>query len=173
MFIYSNSNKETFTAGGEVDQNFTTYLTRGYIISPGTVVMWSGAITSIPTGYVLCDGTNGTPDLRDKFIVGASTNSKYRIGNVGGNDTIVLTTDQLPSHSHTGTTANSNINPGCSQDGSGEGQFRTAKQDSKGQRDCGNSGHTHSFTTDATGSSKGVDIRPSYYSLAFIMKTSN
>jgi hypothetical protein len=40
--------------------------------------MWSGAIASIPTGYVLCNGSNGTPDLRDKFVVGAG--NSYVVG---------------------------------------------------------------------------------------------
>ena len=37
----------------------------------GLIVMWSGAIAEIPPGWALCDGTQGTPDLRDRFIVGA------------------------------------------------------------------------------------------------------
>lgn len=51
-------------------------------IPTGGIIMWSGAIGSIPTGYVICDGTNGTPDLRDRFIVGAG--NSYSVGNTGG-----------------------------------------------------------------------------------------
>src|SRR6478609_6250644 len=39
----------------------------------GVILMWSGAIVAIPAGYALCDGTNGTPDLRKKFVYGANT----------------------------------------------------------------------------------------------------
>ena len=37
----------------------------------GSIVMWFGALMNIPDGFIPCDGTNGTPELRDKFIVGA------------------------------------------------------------------------------------------------------
>ena len=48
----------------------------------GCILMWSGSIGSIPSGYVICDGTNGTPNLRDRFVVGAGTS--YSVGNNGG-----------------------------------------------------------------------------------------
>lgn len=64
----------------------------------GIIAMWSGASDNIPTGWLLCDGTNNTPDLRNRFIVGAG--SSYSIGNTGGSDSVTLTTEQLPSHTH-------------------------------------------------------------------------
>lgn len=63
-----------------------------------TIAFWSGQINTIPTGWQLCDGTNGTPDLRDKFLVGAG--STYSIGNTGGSNTVALTAPQLPAHTH-------------------------------------------------------------------------
>ena len=60
--------------------------------------MWSGPVSAIPAGWALCDGTNGTPDLRDRFIVGAG--GGYDVGDTGGLDSVTLTTSQLPSHSH-------------------------------------------------------------------------
>jgi hypothetical protein len=51
-------------------------------IPTGSIIMWSGAIGSIPAGYVLCDGTNGTPNLKDSFVVGAGNN--YGVGSTGG-----------------------------------------------------------------------------------------
>jgi hypothetical protein len=51
-------------------------------IPSGSIIMWSGSIGAIPTGYVLCNGSNGTPDLRDRFIVGAG--NTYSVGNNGG-----------------------------------------------------------------------------------------
>jgi microcystin-dependent protein len=63
-----------------------------------TIAFWSGSIASIPTGWNLCDGTNGTPDLRDRFVVGAG--STYSVGSTGGADQVSLTAPQLPSHSH-------------------------------------------------------------------------
>ena len=48
----------------------------------GGIINWSGAIVDIPAGYQLCDGTNGTPNLRDKFVVGAGTT--YAVDDHGG-----------------------------------------------------------------------------------------
>lgn len=66
----------------------------------GTIQMWSGTIATIPKGWQLCDGTNGTPNLRDRFVVGAG--DSYETGNTGGANTVTLTTSQIPSHNHSG-----------------------------------------------------------------------
>ncbi len=65
--------------------------------------MWSGSSSNIPSGWLLCNGSNGTPDLRDRFIVGAG--SSYGVGNIGGEATHALTTAEMPSHNHTFTGA--------------------------------------------------------------------
>ena len=69
-----------------------------HLVPPGVIVMWSGAINDIPVGWALCDGSNGTPDLRDRFIVGAG--GSYNVGNTGGMKEVTLTTSQLPTHNH-------------------------------------------------------------------------
>lgn len=68
-------------------------------IPSGLIAMWSGASDNIPIGWLLCDGNNNTPDLRNRFIVGAG--STYSVGNTGGSDSVTLTTAQIPSHTHT------------------------------------------------------------------------
>lgn len=70
----------------------------GESIPSGIITMWSGAANAIPTGWLLCDGSNGTPDLRNRFIVGAG--NSYSVGNTGGSDSVTLTTAQIPSHTH-------------------------------------------------------------------------
>ncbi len=67
------------------------------MIPPGFIAIWSNSIASIPPGWTFCNGANGTPDLRDKFIVGAG--STYNPDDIGGNTTHIhlLTTD---GHSH-------------------------------------------------------------------------
>ena len=65
----------------------------------GFIGMWSGSIVTIPSGWGLCDGTSGRPDLRDRFIVGAG--NTYSIGSTGGANTVGLSVGNLPSHSHT------------------------------------------------------------------------
>ena len=65
-----------------------------YAVPQGFIGLWSGAANAIPTGWVLCNGANGTPDLRDRFVVGAG--SGYSVGNTGGSADATLV-----SHSHT------------------------------------------------------------------------
>lgn len=67
-------------------------------IPPGVIVMWSGAVSEIPNGWVLCDGDNGTPCLLDRFVVGAG--STYNVGDTGGEATHKLTVLELPRHVH-------------------------------------------------------------------------
>ena len=62
------------------------------------IILWSGNTGNIPTGFVLCDGNNGTPNLTDRFIVGAG--GAYSPGASGGSSTVTLSSSQLPSHNH-------------------------------------------------------------------------
>ena len=74
-------------------------------IPTGGIILWSGSTGSVPSGWYLCDGTNGTPDLRNSFIVGAG--STYAVGSTGGTaDAVVVShthaaTVTDPGHSHT------------------------------------------------------------------------
>ena len=72
-------------------------------VPSGIICMWSGESTAIPSGWHLCDGNEGTPDLRDRFIVGAG--NTYKVKDTGGEATHKLTTNEMPSHNHgfTGT----------------------------------------------------------------------
>lgn len=76
-------------------------LTGEYIAVPaGLISMWSGSIASIPSGWVLCDGSNGTPDMRSRFVAGAADSND--LGAVVGASSITLSSNQLPSHTHSG-----------------------------------------------------------------------
>ena len=68
------------------------------LVPKGIIVMWSGSLDNIPTGWVLCDGTNGTPDLTRRFIYGAGNG--INVNGNGGYGTIRLRDDQLPKHRH-------------------------------------------------------------------------
>jgi len=67
------------------------------LVPAGAILMWSGATTQIPPGWALCDGSNGTPDLRDRFIVGAG--AAYALGVTGGAATVPHT-HSVGNHSH-------------------------------------------------------------------------
>ena len=74
----------------------TTIPTATPSVPSGCILLWSGSTGSIPSGFLLCDGNNGTPDLRNSFIIGAGNN--YTVGQTGGSaDAIVV------SHTHTAT----------------------------------------------------------------------
>ena len=75
----------------------------------GAVILWYGKASEVPDGWALCDGTtvNGiqTPDLRGRFVVGTGSNgeSSYNLGDQGGAETVTLTWNQMPKHTHTYT----------------------------------------------------------------------
>jgi len=143
----------------------------------GGIIMWSGSIASVPSGWVLCDGTNGTPDLRNRFVVGAG--NSYGVGDTGGADSVTLSTAQIPSHSHTfsGTTSVEGAHshgsvPATTNDTDrGLGNNSLFSIDTFGQTDV-QGAHAHSFsgTTSTAGSGNAHENRPPYYALAYIMK---
>ena len=104
--------------------------------------MWKGAIVDIPSGFVLCDGNNGTPDLRDKFIVGAG--STYAVDASGGS----------VNHSHSFT-------------GDGHTHDLVAGADIGGGFDYNDSVSSEP----GTGTTDTEDNLPPYHALAYIMKT--
>lgn len=67
-------------------------------IPKGTILPWYGKSSDIPEGFALCDGTKGTPDLRNRFLVGAGSN--YALGDTGGKDQVTLTGTQIGNHYH-------------------------------------------------------------------------
>ena len=64
----------------------------------GMIILWSGAANAIPSGFVLCDGNNSTPNLTDRFVVGAG--AAYGVGASGGSSSVTISQSQLPSHNH-------------------------------------------------------------------------
>lgn len=109
------------TAGsiGEIASQLTTDILAATQLPRGIITMWSGATNAVPSGWALCDGNNGTPNLKDRFIVGAG--QSYAVGNVGGSITqtpsvwtnaagaginvagTAITQDQMPWHTHSGS----------------------------------------------------------------------
>lgn len=119
-------------------------------IVKGIIVMWWGQVAQIPTGWALCNGQNGTPDLRDRFIVGAG--NSYAVASTGGAATVTLTIAQMPAHSHRYSHLVACTNGG--------GNFPEVDNDSP----------LRDFDTNTVGGSEPHENRPPYYALAFIMK---
>jgi microcystin-dependent protein len=84
----------------------------------GSIIMWYGKSTEIPNGWAICDGSHNSkfgrevPDLRKRFVVGAESDdgsNTYGLGKTGGVETVALTENQMPSHSHSGKAQTTNI----------------------------------------------------------------
>lgn len=112
------------------------------MLPSGIISLWHGAIVDIPAGWILCDGNNGTPDLRNKFIVGAG--DSYAVGATGG--------ASAHSHSFTSNGHSHNVTGGVGL---------TIGTDYSGT----------TSTETATGSTNSKSNLPPYYALAWIMKT--
>ena len=138
------------------------------ILPSGVIVMWSGSVASIPSGWFLCDGGNSTPDLRNRFVIGAG--STYSPGATGGSaDAIVV--------SHTHTAASVVTDPGhnhtyIAPTGSDDAGFSGSVVDTTTPSVTGTSvtGITVATTVNSTGSSGTNANLPPYYALAYIMK---
>ncbi len=145
-----------------------------HYVPSGGIILWSGSTGSIPAGWYLCDGSNGTPNLQDQFVVGAG--NSYAVGATGGADTVTLSTSQMPSHTHTfsGTTSTIGDHTHSIPDGSGvDGAQALEAGNVTGTIQSGAAGaHSHTFsgTTASEGSGSGHENRPPYYALAYIMK---
>lgn len=182
------------TSGWRDNPATTLAALAGRGVPSGAILMWSGSISSIPAGWALCDGTNGTPDLRDRFIVGAG--GGYAVGATGGEATHTLTVNELPSHSHpasTGSAGSHNHGGATSTNGdhshsysspayspslgpvggSGYVNVATANTGTAGAHShtiSTDGAHTHTVTVGNTGGGAAHENRPPYYALAYIMK---
>ena len=146
--------------------------TWGNAFVAGMIMLWSGSSASIPSGWLLCNGSNSTPDLRNRFVVGAG--STYAVDATGGSaDAIVVshthtgTTSTAGSHQHTLTQIPVNTNIGVRSglyDQTVNGGGSSYSTDSAGN-------HNHTFTTDSSGSSATNANLPPYYALCYIMKS--
>jgi hypothetical protein len=95
-FILQDANNATIATYDDIYGILGTIPAVASVLPTGMILLWSGSIGSIPAGFLLCDGTNSTPDLRDRFVVGAG--SSYSVNQTGGSaDAIVV------SHTHTAT----------------------------------------------------------------------
>ena len=156
----------------------------------GIIVMWSQENT--PVGWAICDGTNGTPDLRDRFIVGAG--NSYVLDAIGGEAEVTLQVNEMPSHVHHVEGYTDNTNPRHShgagsfyventvqtsreyagRSAANQDQFfrQTEDREVKGTSSETDINHRHyiNVNTEDTGGGGSHENRPPYYALYYIMK---
>jgi len=130
-----------------------TYLVEQSQVPSGTIVMWHGSIASIPTGWYLCNGSNGTPDLRNRFIVAADADvGGVAMSTITGSATFFSDTGVIPAHTHTtqyGSTAAGTLYP---------------EEPYTSDSNAGSSQNTGSTGT-------GTKVISVFYSLSYIMKS--
>ena len=160
----------------------------------GSILLWSGAVSNIPEHWALCNGQNGTPNLTNRFIVGAG--GTYAVGATGGSDTVTLSVAQMPSHNHSGsvtltglTTSEAGIHNHNILGQTSSGQYNTtvagleygdSPMYNRIYNATSNDGsHTHTInassataTLTPNGNSQAHENRPPYYALCYIMKVS-
>ena len=140
---------------------FESVDTTSTALPAGIISLWYGSIASIPSGWVLCDGVYaGSPDLRDKFVIGAGTGATYAVGATAGAASTgdhTLTTAEMPSHNHT------YYSRGFTEASSGAGSQNYSDETVLYPGGTGSTGGggVHSHTQSL----------PPYYALCYIMKT--
>ena len=167
-FILKDSDGVTIQSYDNLYGIIGTAPASGTTFPAGGIIIWSGAIGAVPSGWYLCDGTNGTPDLRNRFIVGAG--STYSVGGSGGSaDAITVTHTHTatsvvtdPGHSHTfGNAYSATTGAVVIYPSAGTGQTTTAAS----------TGITVA-TTNANAGVSGTNANlPPYWALAYIQKS--
>ena len=164
-------------AGGD---NSTKFATTAFVQSiagtsfpSGGIIMWNGSVGSIPSGWVLCNGSSGTPDLRDRFVVGAG--STYAVNATGGSaDAIVVSHTHSASasggdHSHGGVLQQASSNTRITTNRASGTSTIDATGNNTGS-DTNSAGVSISVSVSSTGSSGTNANLPPYYALCYIMK---
>ena len=165
-FTY-NPSTNTLKVGNIIDSsgNASAFVT-------GMIILWYGDTSNIPGGWVLCNGSNSTPDLRDRFIIGAGNN--FTAGSTGGSNSVTLSEANLPSHRHfvvsnslggqNRTNSNVSANNQVAK-GTGAGNlYESYNLASTG-------GSASAGRSSSVGSGTAFDNKPLYHALCYIMKT--
>lgn len=176
--IYLQTNAGTVTTNCDIDVTGKVKENGNDLLPAGSIIMWHGA--TVPAGWALCNGANGTPNLINQFVKCSATPNT-----TGGSNTVTLSTANLPAHTHGAgslatstagshqhsfryrTTALDHTNSGFEVliDNAVQDGWNTASHTAAGD-------HTHTITgsTASQGSGTAFSVEPSYYSLMYIMK---
>jgi len=141
----------------------------------GGIIIWSGAEAAIPSGWILCNGSGGSPDLRDRFVIGSGTT--YAVNATGGSkDAVVVSHTHTAStaiggsHSHTARSSSGKTNVDWG-DGGGQGRPSGSGATYEPIVIGTHAGHTHGVTVNADGVSATNANLPPYFALCYIYTT--
>lgn len=169
-FILQDSGGATIATYDDIYGILGTIPAVASVLPTGMILLWSGSIGSIPAGFLLCDGTNSTPDLRNRFVVGAG--STYSVNQTGGSaDAIVV------SHTHTATSVVTDpghlhtygLGSTVNYAGGGNGTRDTATNATN--TSTATTGITVATTNTTAGTSGTGANLPPYFALCYIMKS--
>ena len=166
---------EKFSGDGSLLTNIQAGQVQGNsIFVTGMIILWSGAEVDIPTGFTLCNGQNNTPDLRDRFVVGAGNN--YNVDATGGSADATLVSHQHGPGSYStssdgGHTHTYNFRSGTERADNDEDHQRNSGSQQYNTGSSGAHTHTISGSSSTEGSSATNANLPPYYALCYIMKT--
>jgi len=156
----------------------------------GAIIFWDTTISTIPSGWAVCDGNGGTPingitipNLQDKFIMGVGAG--YNINVSSGADSVTLNATHMPNHTHGSTittnsdgvhthTINKPRTTGNDEPGANWGLEGSTGTGIILASSAGGSDHTHTFTSSSAGGTASPtphENRPPYYALLLIIRT--
>lgn len=165
-------------------------------VPSGSIIMWSGSVDDIPMGWLLCDGANGTPDLRGRFVVGQGQGTYKNTDDPGNGETydfpgqqtggklrVSLSEGELPEHNHSGWSNDagefsfsldlqkSKFKNETMHGGIGSG-FKISVHDSSSTSkfSLSREAHQHYTVTSSVGNNHAHENLPPYFALCFIMK---
>ena len=133
------------------------------LIPTGSIIMWSGI--NVPTGWALCDGQNGTPNLQGRFILGAGKGQNLTervVGQIGGLERVTLALNEIPTHAHNITYRTDNNTKTTTY----RGTANVAAKDTNLRR----TGMNKTTTSTSAGSEQTHENMPPFYVLGYIMK---
>lgn len=142
-------------------------------IPSGQIIMWAGALSNIPSGWVICDGNNGTPNLMGDFLKGHPDSTSS--GSIGGASSTTMSLSQMPSHFHNLSTTTDGGHAHAwdlrvdVQEGTDGNAFDAGA--SPGTPTSAAGAHQHTFSFGQSGGDGSATNLPSYYEIAYIMKT--
>jgi hypothetical protein len=172
VWLYNNYSKEGFSYRRynvlEGYNNMVLTNPNGDLASiafpKGMIIIWTGAIADIPKGWAICDGNNGTPNLKGKFLLGANTDpnaaAMFRTPGMGGGSN-KISVDQLPAHNHT---IRGILDSNGSYNAGGPTGFNTGDR----RTDILNTNRLNEQYIGSTG--LGQDYYPPFVTVAYIMK---